>query len=640
MKKIIAFIFCITSLVQVFAQGFTEISNAAGITFSREPVYDIGGTVCIFDYDNDGLEDFFLPGGWGTSALYRNNGDGTFSDVLPLIVDAATYALLDSLLITSAIAGDIDNDGDKDLYITTSGFKIHNAVIRQPDVLLENLGGNFVNISAAAGINTISYTESATMGDYNMDGYLDIYVSSYVQNMSYVYDSMGNPIAFLPTCLENFFYINNGNKTFTESAATFGINDAGCGLTAIFSDYDFDNDVDILLANDFGEFNSYPNVLFRNNYPQNSFSSYGNQSGFNRSMFGMGIAPGDYNEDGHMDYYVTNIGSNSLYMNNGDGTFSDQAIALGVDMTWAIQDSLRKTSWACNFFDFDNDTYLDLYVGTGYVAAFMPLTIIMDSSVMFRNDGLGGFEDVSIQTGVAAPISVRGSAIFDFDNDGDMDLVANHSRMQIYNNYGIPQNLLFYRNDNNNSNNWLKIKLTGTRNNRDAYGSRIIVHAGGRIFIREIDGGSSHSSLSSSIAHFGMGNYSTADSVEVHWLGGGIQTLYNIAVNQTLSIVEPVGMAVFAEQNVSNVTLFPNPVRNLNELNIRINALKETSITFVLEDILGRQIAKTEKNIFEETNILNASNLFPNLNLENQIYLLRLYNANVNIFNEKLHIRN
>jgi hypothetical protein len=292
------------------------------------------------------------------------------------------------------------------------------------------------------------------------------------------------------------------------------------------------------VANDFGEYNSYPNALFRNNYPSASFSSIGAQSRFNRRMFGMGIAPGDFNEDGLMDYYVTNIGTNSLFTNNGNGTFSDLALNLGVDLTWGLQDSLRKTTWGCNFFDYDNDSYLDLYVAAGYVNAFLPLTIIRDSSVLFRNNSSGGFTNVSLQSGLASPIANRGSAIFDYDNDGDMDLLVNHSRMQIFSVLGLTQNFHMYRNNNNNNNYWLKVKLRGTRNNRDAYGSRVIIYFGNRRLIRELDGGSSHASLNSSMLHFGLGNATSLDSLEVHWPGGGVQTLYNVNTNQTLTIIQ------------------------------------------------------------------------------------------------------
>jgi hypothetical protein len=639
MKIFQCFFICAFLSQTLYAQFFTEIARFAGINFSREQLNDSGGGVCLFDYNNDGYEDFFVPGGLGSAALYKNNGNGTFTNVLAEVITLREYYFIDSLITISSIAGDIDNDGDKDLFISTSGLKSQFGVYKKPDILLENLGnGRFANISIVAGINNISNGESVSMGDFNVDGFLDIYVSNHLQDMSFTYDSLGNPSAYVPVCIENLFYINNGNKTFTESAALYGINDAGCGLTGIFTDYDFDNDVDILLANDFGQYNAFPNALFKNNYPAFGFIANSTKTGFDRSMFAMGIAPGDYNEDGHMDYYVTNIGTNSLYRNNGNGTFTDVALSLGVDLTWAIKDSLRKTTWGCNFFDYDNDTYLDLYVNAGYVSAFLPMTIVEDSSVLFRNNGSGTFVNISAESGLASPIAGRGSVVFDFDNDGDLDILSNHNKMQILNKSKIYQNFHLFRNNNINGNNWLKIKLTGTKNNRDAYGSRIVVHAGKRKFIREIDGGSSHASQSSSIAHFGLGKYEIVDSLEVHWLGGGIQSFYNISVNQTLNITEPALLALSPKQKINEILITPRKIRSFNELIININAKIDGKLKVVLESEKGKKLAKSEIVFRKADNEIRFDKLFSNKSFEHKTCLIRFYVDNINILNETIII--
>jgi hypothetical protein len=455
--------------------------------------------------------------------------------------------------------------------------------------------------------------------------------------MSFTFDSLGNPSAYVPVCIENLFYINNGNKTFTESASLYGINDAGCGLTGIFTDYDFDNDVDILLANDFGQY-AFPNALFKNNYPAVGFVANSSKTGFNRSMFAMGIAPGDYNEDGHMDYYVTNIGTNSLYTNNGNGTFTDDALRLGVDLTWGIKDSLRKTTWGCNFFDYDNDTYLDLYVNAGYVSAFLPMTIVEDSSVFFRNNGSGAFVNVSAESGLASPIAGRGSVVFDFDNDGDLDILSNHNKMQILNKSKFYQNIHLFRNNINNGSNWLKVKLTGTKNNRDAYGSRIIVYAGKRKFIREVDGGSSHASQSSSIAHFGLGKYGIIDSLEVHWLGGGIQSFYNISANQTLKITEPALLALGSKQKINEILISPKEVRSFNELIININAKIDGKVKVVLENEKGKKLAKSEIVFRKGENEIKLDQLFSNKAKDHKNYVIGFYIDNFNVLNETIII--
>jgi hypothetical protein len=307
-------------------------------------------------------------------------------------------------------------------------------------------------------------------------------------------------------------------------------------------------------------------------------------------------------------------------MNNGNGTFTDRALNLGVDLTWGLQDSLRKTTWGCNFFDYDNDSYLDLYVAAGYVNAFLPLTIIRDSSVLFRNNAFMGFANVTQQSGLASTIANRGSAIFDFDNDGDMDLLVNHTRMQIFTVIGLSQNFQIYRNNNNNGNKWLKIKLRGTRNNRDAYGTRVIVYFGNRKLIRELDGGSSHASLSSSIIHFGLRNTTLLDSIEVHWPGGGVQTLYNVNTNQTLNIQEPLGLQLDPLSEIEEILLFPNPVNNSEK------------------DLMGREVTTGKIQVRAGQNILDLKEFLPAFNAQNQLYIISIADEGTIIYSEKLLI--
>lgn len=640
MRILLLLIICWTSTTLV-AQTFSEVSSDAGLIFSREYLYNIGGGVSIIDYDNDGWEDVFLPGGYGSTVLFKNNGDGTFLDVTQNVFNLNLLAKLDSLLVTSSVVGDIDNDGDKDIFVVTSGYKIHNGVLKRPHVLLENLGdGTFSDISNSAGIVHSMYGEAATMGDYNLDGYLDIYVSNYVHSMDGIFDNFGNQIGYVPECIPNNFYINNGDKTFTEAAMEFGIGDQGCALTSSFTDYDFDHDVDILLANDFGEWNVYPNALFTNNHPLNSFSSDGATSGFNRSMYGMGIAPGDFNEDGHMDYYVTNIGTNSLYQNNGDGTFSDVALAKGVDNTWAIEDSLQNTSWGCVFFDLDNDTYLDLFVATGSVLAFIPMTPILDSNRLYRNDGAGNFEEISVSAGLSDVIANRGVASFDFDHDGDLDLMANHAKLQIFNTMSIEQNLLLYRNDNSNGHNWLKIKLEGVTNNRDAYGSRIKIHFDGRTLIREIDGGSSHSSINSPIAHFGLGTNEMVDSIQVYWLGGEVQTIYNVPANQTIHLVEGeiAGLGI-GQLNEFKLQLYPNPSKSVEELKMVVNSPKSQTVNVSICNVLG--ITLFEKDLFLNSGkqIISFGDFMELSTANNEVLIVKVTDADEQVHLSRVCIR-
>jgi hypothetical protein len=309
---------------------------------------------------------------------------------------------------------------------------------------------------------------------------------------------------------------------------------------------------------------------------------------------------------------------------------------LGVDLTWGLQDSLRKTTWGCNFFDYDNDSYLDLYVAAGYVNAFLPLTIIRDSSVLFRNNAFMGFANVTQQSGLASTIANRGSAIFDFDNDGDMDLLVNHSRMQIFTVIGLSQNFQIYRNNNNNGNKWLKIKLRGTRNNRDAYGTRVIVYFGNRKLIRELDGGSSHASLSSSIIHFGLRNTTLLDSIEVHWPGGGVQTLYNVNTNQTLNIQEPLGLQLDPLSEIEEILLFPNPVNNSEKLRLRIKSKSDKALSVFVKDLMGREVTTGKIQVRAGQNILDLKEFLPAFNAQNQLYIISIADEGTIIYSEKL----
>jgi hypothetical protein len=527
----------LTSLIIVFslqlsAQTFTDISISSGVNFSTEQFLNTGSGVCIIDYNNDGWEDFLVPGGYGKTAIFKNYGNLTFKNVLKEIVDSALYAKLTSVYVISAVAGDIDNDGDKDILLTCR------AHVFKPSMLLENVNGKFIDISKSAGLTHAAYGVSASMVDFNLDGYLDLYICNNQKSMSFTYDKGGNINSYIPECEGNYFYVNNKNKTFTEKADHYGLNNKGCSLTGCFTDVDNDHDLDLLIANDYGAWSGYPNAVYINQYPKDGFIDQSNITGFNRPMYGMGIAVGDINEDGFLDYFVSNLGANSLYKNNKNTTFTDVATKLGVDMTWCIKDSLHKTQWGANFFDFDNDSYLDLFVASGYVGASFPLTTVLDTNKLFKNNGKGKFIDVTQNSGLASPISNRGAAYTDIDNDGDLDLIVNHSKMPEFYMINARQNIHVFKNNNSNENHWIKIKLNGVVSNKDGYGARVEAFIKKRKLIREIDGGSSHASINSSIVHFGLGKFSKIDSLVVYWPGGKKQVFSQLNTNQTILITE------------------------------------------------------------------------------------------------------
>lgn len=520
--------FCISA---TWAQTFTEVSLQSGINDLIHTPTMIGGGCAFFDYNNDGWLDIYISGGLGRDKLYRNNQNGTFTErgwQAGLAVTGLYYTM-------GVVTGDIDNDGYRDLFVTTLGIgdSYHSHV---PNILFRNnRNGTFTDISAQAGIRDSAWSMAATMGDYNLDGFLDIYVANYVKSIRFIHDSVTTEvIGFAHTGFANFFYMNNGNGTFTNIAPQLQVDDAGTGLAAAFSDYDNDRDMDIFLVNDFGAW-VVPNKLYRNEFPANAFTEVSASSGADAAIYGMGIAIGDYDQDDDLDYYITNIGENVFYRNNGNGTFTDVARQAGVENGYV--DSLFTTGWGTAFLDYDHDTWLDLFVSNGHImAADFIATSEKDPKKLYRNNADGTFTDVTFLEGVGDSSIGRGFAMGDYDNDGDLDMLVT----VITENMGSGNNAhaLLFRNDIANGNHWLKVSVQGTYSNRDGFGSRVEAYAHGRKWIREIDGGSSHASQHSTTAHFGLGSLTRVDSVVVLWPAGGRSRIANIAADQLLTIIE------------------------------------------------------------------------------------------------------
>ncbi|HIA07214.1 MAG TPA: hypothetical protein EYN71_11055 [Flavobacteriales bacterium] len=496
-------------------QGYVEESTSLGIEHLHIGPMLMGGGAAFLDFDADGYEDLYLTGGTAADKLYRNNGNSTFTDVTL----SAGIIGTDSINTMGVVAGDLDNDGFKEIFVTTwDGYA---------NILFQNNGdGTFQDVSFSAGIIDSALSVSATLGDVNKDGFLDIYVGNYIDL------SVVAPNGFDYTCYANYLYINNGNNTFTESGLAYGVADTGCALAVAFTDFDDSGDMDVYLANDFGKW-VLPNALYENNYPTPNHSNITISAGVNDSIFGMGIAIGDYDEDGDFDYYITNLGRNVLRQNQGNGTLDDYTDTAGVTNTYT-DSTFMAVGWGTAFFDYDNDTYLDLIVSNGYIPAdsFIYNTP-SNPNKLYRNTGGVAFQDVSDGTGFNDTTIGRGLAIGDYNYDGAIDVVVgvvyidttNGNRTLVYNN-------------GEQGNNWLKISLQGVITNRDAFGSHVIVYAAGRQFIREVDGGSSHLSHSSSTLHFGLGSIPMVDSIVVSWLNGGKDTLLNVAVNQQVHLVE------------------------------------------------------------------------------------------------------
>jgi hypothetical protein len=561
--------------------AFSKVDDAIGISHVYGNTNFMGGGTAWFDYNNDGWEDLYLAGGNLRDALYRNNGDGTFTEVGV----AAGLNITNGFGTHAVTTGDYDRDGDRDVFLTTLNS--------WPNHLLRNNGdGTFTDVYLEAGFaGEVAWSASAAFGDYNLDGWLDLYVGNYVDNMAITYDSLGIVNGFAHDCRPNWLYVNNGDGTFTEvSGLLNAAADTGCVLAVSWSDFDRDQDVDMLIANDFGEF-IVPNQLLRNNHP-GAFDDASAATGANVGMYGMGIAVGDYDHDGDLDYYATNIGLNHLYINNGDGTFSDGTAAAGVEDIW-VREGFYTVGWGTAFVDLDNDSWQELLVSNGHIpAAPFIRNDIYNPNRIFRNNADGTFTDVAEASGMNDVGVARGLACSDYDQDGDVDVVFGN-----IDSYYTPgeDKVAVYRNDLSGGGNWLGVKLVGVVNNLDAFGANVVINAGGQSWIDEVSGGSSHGSQNSSILHFGLGSTGIVDELTVYWPGGRTQVLEDVLPNQVITIIEdtagivdPVGLPGLSQGLGMQVR--PNPVVNDTRISLELPAAVASAQVTVL-DPAGRSVA-------------------------------------------------
>ncbi len=527
---------------------FTDVAQEADVAFQhyRDPVdrIPLGAGVVVFDYNNDGRQDIYVASkpSWsespdqidGANALYRNDGNGSFTDI-------AEEAGVDELMGFSngGCAADYDNDGDQDLYVTNWGSS---------KLFRNNGSGTFDDVTELAGLGDRdpSYRSmGCAWGDYDRDGHLDFVVVRHMEESDMeALDLRAFYLAVRPLSL----FHNNGDGTFTEVSHLLGDvgspqkipgeygNLWGAGFQPGWLDFDNDGDPDLYVVNDFGR-DAQPNVLWRNDGPREGggwrFEDISRDSRADVAMFGMGLAVGDYNLDGHFDLYVTNIEDNVLLKNNGDGiAFTEAAADAEVGMG-AFQ-RRQRVSWGTVFFDYDNDGWEDLYVASGHLDSDPFTNHRHQPNLLLRNTGLGTFEDVSSISGADDRGVGRGVAYADFNNDGCLDLyVAN---------LGLAgdeaQSARLFENSCAWDANWLQVRTVGTVSNRDGIGARVTVVANGQTQIREITAGSSNKSQSMLPAHFGLGRAAKADSVLIRWPSGVVQTLHDVPPNQRLTVVE------------------------------------------------------------------------------------------------------
>lgn len=593
--------------------NFTEITTEAGINHHYLGVNEMGAGAAFFDMDNDGDEDLWLSGGLGNDVLYENDGNGYFTE----IGNQAGLRATRNKVTTGVITGDLDNDGFKDvLVITHRGF---------PNIIFKNNGDKTFDELSGIGLENVeAYSLAAAMADINHDGLLDIYAGHYIEKDKLTYSSevADSVVGFDHQCYANNLYLNNGDWTFTDVSDTWQASDMGCALATAFTDYDGDYDPDILIANDFGQW-VLPNALLENQNEEDFFLDVSEFAQMNVGIYGMGIATGDYDNDLDLDYYITNLGENVLLSNNGDGTFSNQTIAAGIEDSH-VTENLLATGWGTAFIDFDNDSDLDLYVVNGYVpAATFIDNALANPNRCFENDGQGRFRNILNGLTEESPERGRGLAYADIDNDGDIDFLVGNVNQHATSD--TIQKMQLFRNISSNNHNWLKIKLEGSTNNRDGFGTQIRIKANNRWYLQEANGGyGTHASQHSSIVHFGLGTAEIIDSIVLFWQGGNRQILTQISANQFITIEEEAIISSINlpdERELVRLNCYPNPFHRSTTIDYR---LPERSVVDLhIYDGLGKLVFQ---KAFPER--LPGKQAFTWEAPENGIYFIRLKTDN------------
>jgi enediyne biosynthesis protein E4 len=533
-----------------FNACFTDVAAQAGL---RKPLIygtmdhktyileTVGCGCALIDYDNDGWLDIFLLSGTqlegnpsgATNRLYRNNRDGTFTDV------TEKAGLIRTGWASAVAIGDYNNDGFDDLFVTYWG----------QNVLYRNNGdGTFTDVTEKAGLlhPDRRWGAGCTFVDYDRDGHLDLCVSNYLDfNPSRVpkpgesafCNWKGIPVNCGPRGLPPGnvnLYRNNGDGTFTDVSTASGVAKAKGSycMTTVAADFDNDGWPDIYVACD-----STPSFLLKNNH-DGTFTDIGLESGValnedGMEQAGMGVGIGDFNLDGNLDILKTHFADDTavLYRNDGRGSFEDVTNASGLGV------ETRYISWGAGIFDFDNDGYPDLFWVTGSVypeiEKILPNYPFKSPRILFRNLRNGKFEELLDQAGpgVAAAHASRGCAFGDLDNDGDLDILVM--------NLGEPPSLL--RNDVKGDNRWIKIKLIGTKSNRSAIGTRVTAHYGGKTQVQEVLSQASFYSANDLRLHFGLGESNKVD-LEIRWPNGGAERLPGVPSNRLITVREGHGI--------------------------------------------------------------------------------------------------
>ncbi|MEJ7604875.1 MAG: CRTAC1 family protein [Bryobacteraceae bacterium] len=549
MKRLLAGLVAVAAVagLDLKIPAFEDVSKKAGITLKTisgdagEKTYlleSIGGGLAVIDYNNDGLMDLYVVNGTTIpraraglppypSALYRNNGDGTFTDIAP------AAGLVNPFWGKGAIAFDFNGDGHTDIYVVNFG----------PNVLFQNLGnGTFRNVSKEAGVGDSRWSTAAAAADYDKDGDLDLFVANYLDYDLDQLPAAGKfcsyqniPVACGPRGLKgsgDTLYRNNGDGTFTDVSVKAGVSDPEgyYSLATAWGDYDNDGDPDLFVAND-----STPNRLYRNN-GDGTFTDVAVETGVAFSEDGreqscMGVEFEDLDNDGWLDIMVTNFSDdyNTLYRNSGKGFFRDDSHQAGL-----VTDTWTDLSWGVGFYDFNNDGWKDVFIANGHIYPQVdrhPLnTTYRQKNKLYLNTGKPRLRNVVAEAGTGLQIakSFRGAAFADFNNDGKIDIAvgALDDTPSLLINRGVGKM------------GWLLLRLAGAGKNRYGIGARISVKIGDQVQIREVKAGGSYASSSDPRAHFGLGVHQKADEVEVRWPSGKVSKLTGVAGGSIVTIKE------------------------------------------------------------------------------------------------------
>ncbi len=539
-----------------FNISFVNVAKKAGLTHktiyggeqkNKYLLETTGCGVAWIDYDNDGWLDLFFVNGTRlngfpkgeepTTHLYKNNRNGTFTDI------TKQSGLTRTGWGQSVCIGDYDSDGFDDLFITYFG----------KNVLYKNNGnGTFNDVSLKAGVagKTTRWGAGSAFLDYDNDGKLDLFVANYIdldlktaptpETGPCLYK--GVMVACGPPGLEggkNILYHNEGNGIFTDVSEKSGIlkTNGTYGLGVLTADFDNDGWMDIYVADD-----SAPAILYHNN-KNGTFTDIATEagaaySGDGKPQAGMGVSAGDFDGDGKLDIFKTNFSgdTSTLYHNMGKMIFDDVTFTAGIGL------NTRWLGWGCGWLDFDNDSWLDILLVNGHVYPEVgKLTTeagYAQRKVLYQNQRNGNFKDITEKIGgaILEPTASRGCAFGDYDNDGDIDVIINPVN-------AVP-NLI--RCDSTTKNNWLTIKAIGTKSNRSGIGAHIKIEFEEdkkiRSLVDEVRSGGSYYSQNDLRVHFGLGNVTIVKSIEVKWLSGGSDKISDVASNQIITIKEGTGI--------------------------------------------------------------------------------------------------